>query len=53
VALSGYATKDDVRQSLEAGFAVHLAKPVTLDMLESAIRQVTCPPMAVPTPLGG
>ena len=27
IALSGYATEEDVRQSLEAGFAVHLAKP--------------------------
>ncbi len=38
IALSGYATKDDIRESAEAGFAVHLAKPVTLEMLESAIQ---------------
>ena len=38
IALSGYATKDDVRESAEAGFVVHLAKPVTLEMLESAIQ---------------
>jgi hypothetical protein len=30
-----------VQQSLDAGFAVHLAKPVTFGMLELAIHQVT------------
>jgi PAS domain S-box-containing protein len=49
IAVSGYATEDDVRQSREAGFAVHLAKPVMLATLEAAIQQVTaarssCPP---------
>ncbi len=49
IAMSGYATEDDVQQSREAGFAVHLAKPVTFESLESAIQQVTaarssCPP---------
>jgi PAS domain S-box-containing protein len=49
IAMSGYATEDDVQQSREAGFAVHLAKPVTFATLESAIQQVTavrssCPP---------
>ena len=49
IAFSGYATEDDVGQSREAGFAVHLAKPVTFGTLESAIQQVTaarssCPP---------
>ena len=41
IALSGYATQDDARQSLEAGFASHLAKPVTLATLESAIHDFT------------
>ena len=40
IAVSGYATEDDVRQSREAGFAVHLAKPVTFAALESAIHRV-------------
>jgi CheY-like chemotaxis protein len=40
IAVSGYATEDDVQQSREAGFAVHLAKPVTFAMLESAIQQL-------------
>jgi CheY-like chemotaxis protein len=40
IALSGYAMEEDVRQSREAGFAVHLAKPITFGMLESAIQRV-------------
>jgi CheY-like chemotaxis protein len=40
IALSGYATEEDVRQSRQAGFAVHLAKPVTFAALESAIHRV-------------
>src|SRR5207248_10540852 len=40
IALSGYAAEEDVRQSLEAGFSVHLAKPITFASLESAIHQV-------------
>ena len=56
IALSGYATEDDVRQSREAGFAVHLAKPVTFEMLDSAIQQVAaarslCAPMQIETVL--
>jgi len=41
IAVSGYATADDVQLSREAGFALHLAKPITFEMLESAIHQVT------------
>ena len=40
IALSGYATEEDVRQSRQAGFAVHLAKPVTFAALESAIHRI-------------
>jgi PAS domain S-box-containing protein len=40
IALSGYATKDDIRQSLDAGFSLHLAKPVTFATLEAAIEDV-------------
>ncbi len=40
IALSGYGMEDDVRQSLEAGFRKHLTKPVTLQRLEAAIREV-------------
>ncbi len=42
IALSGYATRDDIRESEAAGFSVHLAKPVTVDMLESAIHKAVC-----------
>jgi signal transduction histidine kinase/ActR/RegA family two-component response regulator len=40
IALSGYGMEDDVRRSLEAGFRRHLTKPVGLQALEAAIRQV-------------
>ena len=33
IALSGHATTDDVRESIEAGFFAHLAKPVDIDKL--------------------
>jgi CheY-like chemotaxis protein len=40
IALSGYGMEEDVRQSLEAGFRKHLTKPVNLQRLEAAIRDV-------------
>ena len=40
IALSGYGMEDDVRRSHEAGFLRHLTKPVDLQMLKAAIRQV-------------
>lgn len=40
IALSGYGMEEDVRRSREAGFARHLTKPVDLDTLRAAIRQV-------------
>jgi len=40
IALSGYGMEEDVRQSLAAGFRKHLTKPVTLQQLEAAIREV-------------
>jgi CheY-like chemotaxis protein len=50
IAMSGYATDDDVQQSREAGFAVHLAKPVTFATLESAIQEVTVARSSSPPP---
>ena len=41
IALSGYGMEEDVRRSRDAGFDLHLTKPVALDVLESAIRQVS------------
>jgi signal transduction histidine kinase/CheY-like chemotaxis protein len=40
IALSGYGMEADVRRSREAGFECHLTKPVNLETLEAAIRQV-------------
>jgi len=37
IALSGYGMEEDIRRSSEAGFQVHLVKPVTLQSLEMAI----------------
>ena len=40
IAMSGYGSEEDVKMSLEAGFAEHLTKPVSLQTLEAAIRRV-------------
>lgn len=40
IALTGYGMDEDVERSRESGFARHLTKPVSLEQLESAIRQV-------------
>jgi len=40
IALSGYGMEEDVRKSLEAGFEKHLIKPVSLQALRSALREV-------------
>ncbi|WP_353718702.1 ATP-binding protein [Dyadobacter sp. 676] len=41
IALSGYAQPDDVQKAKEAGFDTHLAKPVDIDQLQSAILKLT------------
>jgi CheY-like chemotaxis protein len=41
IALSGYGSEEDVRASLEAGFAQHLTKPVDLTRLIAAVYSVT------------
>jgi PAS domain S-box-containing protein len=40
IALSGYGTEEDLERSRRAGFERHLTKPVNLDDLSSALRQV-------------
>lgn len=40
IAMSGYGMKEDLNRSLEAGFAEHLVKPVTMPDLIAAIRRV-------------
>jgi len=39
IALSGYGTDKDVRASHEAGFSLHLTKPVDLERLRAALRE--------------
>jgi PAS domain S-box-containing protein len=41
IAISGFGTPEDVQQSLDAGFALHLTKPIEANRLESAIRELT------------
>jgi CheY-like chemotaxis protein len=40
IALSGFGMDDDIRRSLEAGFARHLTKPIDLQQLQAAIDHV-------------
>jgi signal transduction histidine kinase/CheY-like chemotaxis protein len=40
IALSGYGMQEDLRKSREAGFELHLTKPVSPQALETAIQQV-------------
>ncbi|MEP7220994.1 MAG: response regulator, partial [Bacteroidota bacterium] len=41
IAVSGYGMEEDIRRSIEAGFAEHLTKPVKPARLEEAIRALT------------
>jgi CheY-like chemotaxis protein len=41
IALTGFGMEQDIRNSEEAGFMIHLTKPVDLQSLGSAIRQAT------------
>jgi PAS domain S-box-containing protein len=41
IALSGFGTEEDVRQSRAAGFSDHLTKPIDINRLEAAIRRAT------------
>jgi CheY-like chemotaxis protein len=43
VALSGYASPDDVERARQAGFDRHLAKPPSFDDLERMLREVATP----------
>ncbi|HSK79943.1 MAG TPA: ATP-binding protein [Thermoanaerobaculia bacterium] len=45
IAVSGYGMEEDVRKSREAGFSLHLTKPVTPQMLRDAIQQVAGGPV--------
>ena len=41
IALSGYAQAEDVQRSHEAGFAEHIAKPVSVERLLATVAQVS------------
>ena len=41
IALSGYGMDEDVQRSRDAGFAVHLTKPIAVQTLREAILQAT------------
>jgi len=41
IALSGFGSEEDLRRSTDAGFVTHLVKPINLEKLEAAIREVT------------
>ena len=43
VALSGYGEEEDRRRSQEAGFNVHLVKPVDLDEVQDLLATMTLP----------
>ena len=40
ICVSGYTTPDDIARSHHAGFAEHLAKPICIDRLVSAIHRL-------------
>jgi len=40
IALSGYGMEEDIKASLEAGFAIHLTKPVDWNRLEAAVNRL-------------
>jgi DNA-binding response OmpR family regulator len=40
IAMSGFGSEEDFRQSRESGFAAHLTKPIDITRLEAAIQQL-------------
>src|SRR5690348_13431660 len=40
IAMSGFGTEADAARSLEAGFSLHLVKPVTMEKLDAALQTV-------------
>ncbi|MBV8780820.1 MAG: response regulator [Phycisphaerae bacterium] len=45
IALTGYGSESDYRQTLEAGFSAHLTKPIDFDALLGAIQTVSTRPL--------
>ena len=52
IAVSGFGSADDVAQSLESGFALHLVKPIDVRALAAAIASVTAKHAVKATPRG-
>ncbi len=50
IALSGYGLEEDVRRTLEAGFDVHLTKPVHFSSLTEAIQTLLASSTPTPAP---
>jgi len=44
VAISGFGTEEDIRQSRAAGFGEHLVKPVSIQDLHAAVQRITAEP---------
>ena len=42
IALSGLNTEHDIRRSKQAGFAVHITKPLNIQQLIESIERLTC-----------
>jgi signal transduction histidine kinase/ActR/RegA family two-component response regulator len=49
IAISGFGMEQDVQSSLDAGFAAHLVKPVDINELHAAVRELVKAP---PKPVG-
>lgn len=43
IALSGYGTAGDIQRSLSAGFAEHIVKPVSFEMLQTSLLRIGRP----------
>ena len=43
IALSGFGMDSDIQASLDAGFSMHLTKPINIESLDSAIRNLCTP----------
>lgn len=40
IALSGYGMEDDIKKSTDAGFQLHLTKPIQVATLHNAMAQI-------------
>ena len=40
IAVTGYGREADVRRALQAGFDAHLSKPVSIELIKTAIRRL-------------